>query len=209
MSIYSTPWDVNRPAGGTQAKLIDDEIRQLRHDLEERLEDTLFVDMAADPIVLKDSVLGKKDGITRIIGFPEFIASTQGKEIDYFREGYGIGFTDSGALVASLLSVVPVGCVVTKLEWLVDKAGTDGLVCEFSRRPFVTGAFATGNFVVINTVNVNAGGWAIYPSVDLNIPIVDDEIYYLAIEANGAAGISYRFGGCRITFNRDSTEHAN
>lgn len=206
---YATPWDVNRPAGGTQAKLIDDEIRQLRHDLEERLEDTLFVDMTADPLVLKDSITGKQDAITRIIGFPEFIASTQGKEIDYFREGYGIGFTDSGGLVASLTSVVPVGCVVTLVEWLVDKAGTDSLVCEFSRRPFVSGAFSTSNFVVINTVNVAAAGWAIYPSAVLNIPIVADQIYYLAIEANGSAGISYRFGGVRVTFNRDSMVHAS
>ena len=53
---YTRPWDPSLPDGDVlDAADIDGEFRRLKEDFEERLEDTLFVDMTADPLVLKDS----------------------------------------------------------------------------------------------------------------------------------------------------------
>ena len=53
---YTRAWDPSLPDGDVlDANDIDGEFRRLKEDFEERLEDTLFVDMTADPLVLKDS----------------------------------------------------------------------------------------------------------------------------------------------------------
>jgi hypothetical protein len=52
---YDNAWSKVIPAGSVAANLIDDHIRQVRLDLEQRLEDVVE-DMTADPIIVNSSV---------------------------------------------------------------------------------------------------------------------------------------------------------
>lgn len=202
---YATAWDSNRPPGSTAAKNIDDEIRLLRQQLEERLEDVLITDITADPWVLKDNVKGVKTGIQRIIPFSSFLNDLHARENDINTDGYLFGFVDGGHYIANL--DVPVGCVVTKLEYLTDKGTTGGLVCQFKRKSFAAGS---GAAVVIDTTNVNvAGAPSLVPSPDLNVPLVGDQYYYIDISGTGTGTTSFRIFAVRVTFNRDSVDHAS
>ena len=48
---YTNVWTTVAPAGSAAANTLDDEIRKLRLDFEERLEEFLIADMTADPVV--------------------------------------------------------------------------------------------------------------------------------------------------------------
>ena len=50
---YTNTWTVIAPAGSAAANTVDDEIRKLRLDMEERLEEFLIENMSADPVVRK------------------------------------------------------------------------------------------------------------------------------------------------------------
>ena len=55
---HTHPWSVTEPPGSALAADIDQKIRDLRLDLEERLEESVIVDMSADPVVAKPGIGG-------------------------------------------------------------------------------------------------------------------------------------------------------
>lgn len=71
---HTHPWSVTEPPGSALAADIDQKIRDLRLDLEERLEETVIEDMSADPCVAKTG-LGGSGGETRLMIY-NFTGST-------------------------------------------------------------------------------------------------------------------------------------
>ena len=54
---YTASWTTVAPTGAAAANTADDEIRKLRLDLEERLEEFLIADMSADPVVANSALV--------------------------------------------------------------------------------------------------------------------------------------------------------
>src|SRR5678816_4211661 len=131
---YTNLWSNVIPAGGVQAKLIDDHIRQLRFDLEERLEDKIFTDMALDPLVLKDEFSGKKVSKQMVISFAEMSKSVLGKEhiIDQYKM---IAFTDSAPVVIPIH--LPPGVTLTLFEVMNDRVDSGSVIFDLRKRAFV------------------------------------------------------------------------
>lgn len=201
---YSSVWDTNGFPGSSAAKTIDDEIRKLRRQLEDRFEDVLIEDITADPWVLKGAISGLKTGIKRIIPFAAFLNDLHARENDISLTGFLIGFVGND-MAAPLGAYIPVGCVITKLRWLVNKDAAASIDGKIYSRPFVNTAPA---HTIINTTNIAAAGANVVASVDLAIEILPDVMYWLGIIGNGAVGNSYHVYGCEVTFNRPSVEQA-
>lgn len=200
---YSSVWNATRPAGSVAAKNIDDEIRILRLQLQERLNDVLVQDMTADPLVLKDNIKGLKLGLQRLVPFSSFLNDLHARENDMTTTGQLNGFCGSGPWIASL--AIPPGCVIVKVEWLVDKHDATSLAMELRHRAFTNAPAAA---IVDNVTNQAATGNNIVSSVDLNITVSGDAYYYLAITGAGPSGNSFIIYGARVTFNRASTDFA-
>jgi hypothetical protein len=195
---YTNIWSVVIPAGGVQAKLIDDHIRQLRLDLAERFEDVLFVDMDTDPIVLKDAVKGKKVDKKLIIGFAELAKNILGKEyvIDAFKM---TAFTDSAVIIYPIK--LPPGVTLKRMEIMNDRVDSGSVIFELRKRDFGAG-FPTNDSVLVATVTNNGvAGVVVSAPADFAEVIGDDQIYFITMEATGTAGHSYNIFGIRLTYD--------
>jgi hypothetical protein len=197
---HTRAWDVTLPPGSTQAKQIDDEIRKLRVDIDERFAD-VFVDVLADPVDMKPQFKGNVDGKVLVIPFTDFNSNTDLKETHY-NNGFGQAFTDTGPLMAGV-KLSP-GCIVTKVEVLVDKGDAASVEFDFFARVFAAGSGRPGSQTAQVSLFHGAGagaGVAIITSGVLAVTILDSQMYYIAIDGIGGAGNSFDFYGARVTYN--------
>lgn len=204
---HTRAWDVTLPPGTTQAKQIDDEIRKLRVDVDERFAD-FMVDVLADPVVLKPQYSGKVDGLRMVIPFSSFNSNTDLKETHY-SAGFGQAFTDTGALVGSV--ILGAGCVVTKVEVLVDKGDAASVEFDFYARVFAAGAGRPGSQtsqVSLAHVSGAGAGVIILDSGVLAVTILDTQMYYIGIDGIGPAGNSFDFYGARVTYNKPDNRNS-
>lgn len=106
---YTRPWDPSLPDGDVlDADDIDGEFRRLKEDFEERLEDTLFVDMTADPLVFKDT-LGFNKSKRINIDYSEFKFSIEPSSLtDTYCE-----WTNTAALVGYAPVILPDAVEIT------------------------------------------------------------------------------------------------
>lgn len=203
---YTDGWNTTRPAGSVSAKNIDDEIRLLRLQLQERFNDVLVVDMAADPLVLKDEVSGLANDLTRIIPFCAFLSDLHTKENDLdFAIGRIQGFVGEPALFAPV--VIPVGCIITKIEYLVDIHDVTVVEARFYSVAFSDAPAAA---TVINTLDMTVGGGPkIFPTPVLAITVDANTTYYVVISPSaGTFNNGFFLHGVRITFNRPALANA-
>lgn len=197
---HTRGWDVTLPPGSTQAKQIDDEIRKLRVDIDDRWRD-LFVDVLADPVDLKPQYKGNVVGKKLLIPFANFNSNTDLKETRY-GNGYGQAFTDTGPLIAGVC--LSPGCIVTKVEVLVDKGDAASVEFDFLARSFAIGPGRPGSQASQVSLFHGAGAGAgviIIASGVLAVTILDDQLYYISIDGIGAAGNSFDFYGARVTYD--------
>lgn len=205
MPTYSNSWSNTIPVDGQQAKLLGSDIRQLRLDLFERMNDQLFVDFTTDPLVLKDAIKGAKTGIVRVIPYCAFLNDLHGRENDIV-DGSLQGFVSTD-LFAPIASYVPHGCTITLMEWLVDKGAATSVDCSIKRKPFASSPGASSS---INTTNISASGANIVASPTL-AHLVDYTgfTYYLQLHGNGSSTNAFTVYGARVTFNRPLTDNAS
>lgn len=210
---FTNLWSKVIPAGPTQAKLIDDHIRQLRLDLEERLQ-VLFaasvvgdpdhpqpISFLRDPLVLTNAIIGKKLDKKMIIPFSSFVKEPLGKEIDYAPGGRLLGFTDSAPIFASI--ILPPGVTLKRVELMNDRVDAGSVTMNVRRRPFMTGG-VHDNSTVIATVNNALNGIVISAPPDFAEVIADDQMYFIEIEAAGSAGNGFSLMGARLTYDTPS-----
>lgn len=197
---HTRAWDVTQPPGTTQAKQIDDEIRKLRVDIDERWRD-FMVDPLADPVDLKPQFKGNVVGKILVIPFANFNSNTSAKET-WYNNGYGQAFTDTGPLLAGV-SLTP-GCIVTKVEVLVDKGDAASVEFDFFARSFAAGAGRPGSQTAQASLFHGSGAGAgviIIASGVLAVTIDAAQMYYIALDGIGAAGNSFDFYGARVTYD--------
>lgn len=196
---HTRAWDVTLPPGTTQAKQIDDEIRKVRVDVDERFAD-IMVDTLADPVDLKPQFKGNVDSKQLVIPFPMFNSDTNGKDTTYHL-GYGQAFTDTGPLVAPI--ILPPGVIMTLVELLIDKGDAASIEMDVMARSFAAGAGRPGSQtanVSLSHVTSAGAGVVILPTAALNVTIDPAQLYYIVVEAIGPAGNSFDFYGARVTY---------
>lgn len=198
---FTNPWSSIIPAGATSAKLVDDHIRQLRLDIEERMEAALIVDWAGDPLVLKPELKGGQNGKQLLIHGSAFNFHGTGE----VRTNYTFARVDTGPLVAPL--IIPrgsdAGPLTLKLvEFMIQNVDCDNIVCELRRRPFANGEALDANEIICSVTELaGAIKIATCPAINIGVTLGDIKMYYLVIEGNGSATETFRVFGARITYD--------
>ena len=110
---YTNSWTTVAPAGSAAANTADDEIRKLRLDLEERLEEVAIVDITVDPVVHKDL------DVSKIIGTPDLarvytnaafaLPTSVNKTIDFVAETLDTGSFHDNSVNPSRLTITTAG----------------------------------------------------------------------------------------------------
>jgi hypothetical protein len=195
---YTNPWSVVIPAGGVQAKLIDDHIRQLRLDLGERFLDTLFTDMALDPLVLKDAVKGKKVDKKLIIPFSDFIKGSLGKEF-LFDQYKLTAFTDTVPLICPIQ--LPPGVTLKRIEFMNDRVDAGSVIFDLRKRDFGAGFPNNDNALVATVTNNGPVGVVVSAPADFAEVIDANHFYWVVVDATGTAGNSFQIMGIRLTYD--------
>lgn len=208
---FTNVWSSVIPAGGVQAKLIDDHIRQLRLDLEERFNSVLFAPSVAgdadhpqpnamlrDPLVLKDAVKGKKADKKLIIPYSDFIKNTLGKEF-VFDQYKLIAFTDSAPLICPI--ILPPGVTLKRIEFLNNRLDAGSVIFDLRKRVFAAGGAIDDNTLVATVTNNGAVGLVISAPADFAEVILDNWFYWVVVDATGTAGNGFEIMGIRLTYD--------
>lgn len=193
---FTNVWSTTRPPGSEVAKNIDNEIRALRVDIDERMAAALFVDFAADPLVLRDEVIGKVTGKKLLIPFTNFIGGVTtlvdgGRTFDGTSKMYG-GF------------ILPVGSIMTKVEFLTERTTGTIITCNVVKNEF--GAITLPQ--TIQTVaTLNVAGKQITATPDFVEPITVGNYYHIYMTGAGGAGSLYYVHAARITYNTPDSRY--
>ena len=210
---YTRPWTKTTPPGSQAANTADDEIRNLREDLEERI--ALFATgwstgAPTDPIVPTALVKGNVVGKTIIIHHSGF-EPTSNFTVE-FGGGFGNLFStadsrflehnagDAAVRVVRCPLILPVGVTITELAAVLNRNGATNFSCtllydSFDAAPATTGTISAGttaNGIQLKTV---AG-----PHV-----VAADRTYYLTVDF--PASQAARFYAARIKY--DTPSHLN
>lgn len=179
---YTNAWSHTIPSGSDQAKTIDNHIRQVRLDLEERLL-TFFEDLDADPLVPLGSASG--EGKVFIPAF-HFVGGSEtfNHRADY-EDIYGSYMkmytgTNPDQYVHSLPSVIRVGKQIKLLEIMGDKNDAPGFGVTLYSRPWAVGG-ALSNATILADAATTSASLTIAQSEDLTVDIEEDTLYWLAI----------------------------
>lgn len=191
---YTRPWTVSQ-TGTVPANTIDTLFANLRLDLQERLI-ALIVNLAADPVVLTDIVLGKKTGKTMIVPGFLFQVEQDPTDADLALAMSASGYVRvlSATQPARAGIVLPNGVIITKIEWLSDCV--DSGTTTFSLKSMSFGVAVPG---VENSQIKAAAGLQIISSGVLSIPVDVTKYYWL--EADRTGGAPFDIYACRITYN--------
>lgn len=209
---FTNIWSKVIPAGGVAAKLIDDHARQLRLDLEERLQ-ILFepsvvgdpdhpqpISFARDPLVLANAIIGKKADKKLVIPWTSFIVNSGGVSVGH--STFKItGFGTSEPLLTSIM--LPPGCTLKRVEMMSDKGTCTNVVINIRKRAFAAGA-AVDESTLIATVTNLAAGRTIAVTPDFAEVIDDDMLYYIEVDALGTFIQTFFFYGVRLTYDAPS-----
>lgn len=186
---YTNPWDVTRPPGTTPARNIDDEIRALRLDIEERLEDILVKDFSEDPLELQDEFEGKFEDKVVLLAHTAFNGSNT---IDWNIDGY-LRF---GATAVSAPIVLAPTAVIKKVELLVFRALSGTGTLRLRSREFSAGDSTTVHLTT--TLGFSVGAFGI-GEISGEVTIASNRMYMVELASSQAN--AFRIYGARITYD--------
>jgi hypothetical protein len=198
---HTNPWNVTDPPGTEQAKNIDDHIRKVRVDINDRAAD-IVVDVMADPWVLKRSALEvAPGGSIKIISMMDFKTTTIGKEAVY-APGVLLAYSDTDGLYANV--ELPVGAIVTLIEVLCDSGDCTDVTFTFYARAFAAGG-ATRPTSQTQQVTLSSGSTTPGSGVKIasdtgSFEILADFVYYIGVEGTATPGKSFDLYGARFTY---------
>lgn len=196
---HTNAWNVTDPPGNEQAKNIDNHIRKLRVDINDRWVD-IMTDVMADPVRIKPAAVDQVVDKIRVISYADFKTTTIGKEAVY-TAGRLFAFTDTDGLYCDV--DIPVGCIITKIELLADVGDATSITWTFYNRSFAAGGARPASLTAQNTlatVTTAGAGVKNMASGVLAVTIADNFLYYIGVEATGPAGNSFDLYGVRITY---------
>lgn len=189
---YVEAWNETDPPGTEQAKNIDEHFRKIRRQLTERFDDKLFADFAADPLVLKDEISGKKDGKVLIIPAHLFVGQPVGGFPNYTTDG--VGFDSTVTLYSGL--ILPVGTTIKRLRFHFSSGGA---VVQMNGRLVSTPITPPLTTTVLTTVTSNAAGERIADSGDITWPVLVSVRYHLEVYSNSLSDTT--FAMAEVTYN--------
>lgn len=199
---FTRPFSVSNIPGTTLAKQIDEEFRASKLELLERFNATLFVDFAADPLVLKDSLAGKVVGKQLLIPHNDFKERIGGPKRPEINELFTAIFEDTGTMQASV--VLPPGVTITKVEFLVDRGQIDIIHWALDRLDFDL----TPSKTAISLGDFSTAGVQIIDSGAIAHVVQNNSYYQLTLETTSSANVdSFLLYAARITY--DTPSHLN
>jgi hypothetical protein len=202
--MYTNTWSSTIPLGTDQAKTIDNHIRQLRLDLQERFL-TIIDDLDADPWELKGSVLGTGDKKVIIPGSCCVGGSDSMNHRADYEDIYGSYvelFTSNvpDGYFHMLPAVIGVGKQIKLLELLGNKTDTDGIKASIYKRDFVAGGTSQSATLVGTEAIITTSGVQIASSDVIAETIEEDVMYWVAVRPFIGSSSSVDVIGVRITY---------
>jgi len=170
---YTNAWNVTDPPGSTQAAQIDDHIRKLRLDIDERMDDLTEDWSAVQPVKLKDVLAGVKTDVRLVIPSSSFVAN----DTDNVAWGSD-GILSTVTIRASIIGI-PIGATITLAEIIMSASQGAGLEWYLKRRAFEANPAEATN---IATVIHGAGTLVISTSEELDHVVADNDILYIEVE---------------------------
>lgn len=191
-------WDNNSPIGNaTSAKDIDQEIRSLKLDIDERMAEIGTGFSTAGPLILNPEYKGNATK-TLIIPFAAFgnnSSTTANSTL-----GHLVSAIDSNHFAPIFL---PPGVTITDVTVSADKNTAAGWQWFLYRTVFTVGGAATPIF----TSPVIAGAGVISSSSGALALLVDaNHVFTLAFDATGGAGVAY-ITGAKVTYTVPDTRN--
>lgn len=192
---YTNVWDATRPAGTVPAGTIDNEIRALRLDIQERFNDALFVDFEADPLVLKDTVGGPADKQITMSALSMFVDT--GNLVDIGENGKYVAV--SSPIYAPIY--LPVDAQVTEIEMYADRQAASGQTWTVYYKLFGSGV----STIQLATVNHSAAGLIVSTTGVIDFTIGPDAYYFIHLPAPSSTTHVYAFRFSYTTPNVKAT----
>lgn len=187
---YTRGWSDGTPAGSRAANQIDDAIREFKVDLHERM-NTLCVDWAVDPVVLKDENKGAATKKLIIHGTAfQMESNDNGNYGDTGISGLGTFQPFRTALP------LPPGVTITKVRWLVTNNNAVLLTCDIRSTQFSVGV----PVAIIDHRTTVAVGVQILDSGVIAVLIADTEAYHLVADTGGGLATTFLIHAVEITY---------
>ncbi len=195
---YTRVWTRNNPPGTQAANTADDEIRNFRQDVEERMAALVTgwtTGSATDPVVpidvIKGDVTGKTISIHHSAFRPDdFVSSWTQSDAKYIERN------SSSAILRAALILPPV-VVITGVSFLVNRNGSNNMTCKLSHISDDVTPLRTDLTTVLTTIN----GVSLIFDLTLNHTVQAGFFYFLEITMLGAVGSNPRFYGARVAYN--------
>lgn len=198
---YTNPWSNIIPSGGAQASTIDDQIRQLRLDIQERMDTILDTGgkWTDDPIALP-AFSGQVNDRHIIIPAHSIQHVNDEDNTRWEWGGVGIFKTQDVGLVTVCPLRLPIGIVITRFEFISQLFGIGAsLGVKIFKRAFNTTDSATqiGSTLVNNLVGaeqlIDSGAGSLSETVD-------ESTYWIENQPSGGF-TTYWMYGYRLTVN--------
>ena len=167
---YTDTWDAAfnaAPAGGAQVSGGDDQIRQDKLAVYQRLL-TLVNDINADPLTLKTAAMGTIGAITgRKLGFGPHLFESRNDEDDTDHQDAYIGMNTSGLTIVGSLKL-PHNATIKKIEASMDRGAAATCSLELYKINLTSGAKTSLDTAVrgVAGVGISAGAIANPPGIN-------------------------------------------
>lgn len=184
---YTNAWNVTRPPGSEAAKNIDNEIRLLRLQIEERMTGSVVVDWTADPVVLIGTTTDKTAIIPHVAFVPAQVGGIATYHNDYVACASGI------AMNAPI--ILPAGSTIQSIDFIVSKNDCTDIACVLYKYTFVTAAVLT----VPVSISSSTAGFQTISTVALGLALDGASVYYMGISSSG--GTSFFVRGANIRYS--------
>ncbi len=192
---YTNAWSSTIPLGSADPGTIDDVVRQLRLDIEERMNDVV-ADWTVDPVVLDVSTVGTQTGV--VIMYHHTILQPRQDDDDVGYEGAGLGEyflsdNETGKTAFGALNF-PVGSTLTNFEATIDVGGGGDLDMRIA---YITSG--TGARTLVSTISQATSGIRTMDTGTISHPVLTNRAYY--VHFDNTTSVRYRIYAMKATID--------
>lgn len=193
---HTNAWTDSIPLGSELAKNIDDQIRQLRLDIHERMDD-IVADWEADPVVLQPG----GSGSTIIIPCAAFNADqssgfTNSNVANNLSHLYVEATAGNPHWFCGLAAYAPIGAEIIKLEWLIDRGTAATVTTNLWSVDFT---LTPGIGTQEHTMSTSAGAIQIMDSGAISVTIDAAKYYSLEFDQGNTGTQKAKLYAVRVT----------
>lgn len=196
---YANAWNDTDPPGTELAKNIDDQIRLLRSEIHERMNDLTQTGWTADPVVPKN--LASTD-LIRLIPYSSWLNDYHGVAGVGVFDGVVVGASGEGPYVATLNGVIPRNATITNIKHNISPEVGGGVTWTLKVLEVAFPVVAPISPTVIYTMSTAVDGIQTMDSGVISKLLDSDNKYYsLAFEDTaGPAGKLCQIIAAKITY---------